>query len=231
MPSWFDAEVRQLEKRTRDRRGSEGLVLFYGSSSFTLWHDMEQSFPAYNVVNHGFGGSTLGDCVEYFDRLVAPMAPKAIIVYAGDNDLDNGSSPETVLGHLETMIDMKRRALGAVPMAFVSIKISIARLHFMHKIGWTNYIIEKRLADEPDVRFIDVTRRMIGRGLYALTTYFSHDPLHMNHNGYGIWTRTIGDHLDSVDDGSKTLRVRPDAADPVSSIVLWPETLEREKAA
>lgn len=214
MPWWFDGEVAELERRTGPLRGCRNAILFYGSSSFTLWHDVADHFPEHNVVNHGFGGSTLGDCVEYFDRLVAAYAPSVIVVYAGDNDLGDGGTPERVLERLRAIVHRKRETLGAVPMAYVSIKISPARFALMHCIAYTNRIIERELREAADVRFVDITRRMVGRGLGPLLAYYSEDPLHMNRDGYRVLGRSVAEYLRAVEQQSVDLRVRRSTAKP-----------------
>jgi lysophospholipase L1-like esterase len=214
MPSWFDGEVAELERRTRALSGARNLVLFYGSSSFTLWHDMAAHFPGYEVVNHGFGGSTLRDCLEYFDRLVAAMMPRVIVLYAGDNDLGDGGTPEVVLDRLRTFIRRKREALGETPMAYVSIKISPARFSIMHRIAYTNRLIERELGEQADVTFVDITRRMVGRGLGPLLGYYTEDPLHMNRDGYRVLGKSLAEFLGKVEAGAGDLRVRAPAAAP-----------------
>ncbi len=198
MPTWFDAEVAELEARTRHRQGEEGLVLFYGSSTFTLWSALEAEFPRYRLVNHGFGGATLADCIEYFDRLVTPMRPAAIVLYAGDNDLGNGDSPEQVCERVEHFVLRKRAALGPVPLAYVSLKISPARLQLMHTFEYANRIIARSLFPRADARFLDITRRMVSRGLPQLRCCFAEDPLHMSERGYAIWSRSLNEYLDSL---------------------------------
>jgi lysophospholipase L1-like esterase len=195
MPPWFDAEIRSLLDRTAPFDAGHRPVLFIGSSTFTLWHEIERDFPAYAVVNHGFGGSTLADCLEYFDRLVTPVHPGAIILYAGDNDLDQGVSPQRLVDLLGTFIRMKRATVGLVPLTYVSIKISPARLHFMHHIAYTNRLIEGALAGEPDVCYLDITRRMVGRGMLSWRGYYGDDPLHMNREGYRVWGKALSEHL------------------------------------
>ena len=198
MPSWFDEEVGALKSRSQDLGVRENLVLFYGSSSFTLWTDIERYFPGVAVANHGFGGSTLEDCVEYFDALVATFSPRTVVVYAGDNDLANGATPEMVLQHLDRLIARKRQTMGAIPLAYVSIKVSPARFHIMHRIAYTNLIIERRLQGETDLGFVDITRRMTGRGLYALLGYYSTDLLHMNREGYRVLGKCVSAYLDQL---------------------------------
>jgi hypothetical protein len=48
-------------------------VLFYGSSSIRLWDKLAEDFRGLAVVNRGFGGSTLAECVQEMDRLVFPV--------------------------------------------------------------------------------------------------------------------------------------------------------------
>ncbi|MBX3515612.1 MAG: hypothetical protein KF815_01545 [Rhodospirillales bacterium] len=214
MPSWFDDEVAALAHRTRARQGEDKLILFYGSSTFTLWSDIEAHFPAHNVLNHGFGGATLGDCLEYFDRLVTPFRPSAIVLYAGDNDLDNGASPEAVIALLKGLLARKRACLGAVPLGYVSIKVSRQRLHFMHTIGYTNKLAERLLADAEDAAFVDFTRRLTGRGYHLWQDYFTHDPLHMNPAGYRVLGKTIDEYIGRLEANYGPLSVRATAALP-----------------
>lgn len=199
MSNWFDEEVAALERRTVPRFGSDRLVLFYGSSTFTLWHDLEECFPGFNVLNHAFGGSHLSDCLHFFDRLVVPVRPRAIVLYAGDNDLDFGARPEDVRDRLKEFMERKRRAFGEeVPVTYVSIKISPARFHIMFKIGYTNYIIKKYVTQQPDLDYLDITRRMISHGRLRLLDYYSEDPLHMNPAGYRIWGASLCEHLEQL---------------------------------
>ena len=208
MPSWFDDEVAALAQRTRARRGEDKLILFYGSSTFTLWSDIEAHFPNHNVLNHGFGGATLTDCLEYFEDLVAPVRPAAILLYAGDNDLDNGASPEGVAAMLKSFLARKRERLGAIPLGYVSIKVSRQRLHFMHKIGYTNLLAERALASASDARYVDFTRRLTGQGYHAWQQYFTHDPLHMNGAGYRVLGRTITEFVTQLEAALGSFAVR-----------------------
>lgn len=171
-------------------------------------------FPGYNVLNHGFAGATLADCVEYFDRLVAAYRPRVIILYAGDNDLGNGGTPEEVLTLLAAFVVRKRATLDRGPMAYVSIKISPARFAIMHRIAYTNRILERRIAGELDVRFVDISRRMTGRGLAPFMDYYSDDDLHMNRAGYRVLGRSIAEYLACLEEQAGDLRIAAATAPP-----------------
>ena len=51
-------------------------------------------FPSLKVVNSGFGGSEMADSATYAARVVLPHAPRIVVLYAGENDLNRGVSPD-----------------------------------------------------------------------------------------------------------------------------------------
>src|SRR5580693_8961009 len=96
-PSIFESEIRAYEESDRSQPPPRAPVLFYGSSSIRFWPDLRRDFPGRPVLNRGFGGASLADCVHFFDRLIVPYAPRVLVLYAGDNDLANGHKPQDVL--------------------------------------------------------------------------------------------------------------------------------------
>src|ERR1700693_1970607 len=93
----FESEVTALEAKLSQSPISSSPIVFYGSSSIRLWKSLQQDFSGYAVLNCGFGGSRLTDCVRYASRLVLRRKPSAIVIYAGDHDLASGAPPEAGL--------------------------------------------------------------------------------------------------------------------------------------
>lgn len=52
-------------------------VVLFGSSSFRLWSTLLQDFAdvSIGVINRGFGGSSLKECWQQFERIVLPLEP------------------------------------------------------------------------------------------------------------------------------------------------------------
>ena len=134
LASPFESEVSTLESRISSTQTSTNPIIFYGSSSFRLWKSMQQDFPGYPILNCGFGGSRLTDCVRYANRLVIPRKPSAIVIYAGDNDLALGTPPEQVFQSFQRLFEIFRAYSPSVPIAFVSVKPSPARLKYLPNI-------------------------------------------------------------------------------------------------
>ena len=72
----FEQEVTSLENRRIEL--SQRPIIFYGSSSIRRWKTLSQDFIGYPVVNCGFGGSRLSDCVRYVSRLVLRLKPAVL---------------------------------------------------------------------------------------------------------------------------------------------------------
>ncbi len=61
--------------RKYDPQQRKGEIVFYGASNFTRWAAMEKDIPQYKVQNHGFGGSTDQDLIDYASVLLYPYQP------------------------------------------------------------------------------------------------------------------------------------------------------------
>jgi lysophospholipase L1-like esterase len=194
---WYEAEVQNLERLQASNPLPAGCILFYGSSSIRLWTTLEQDFPGLPVVNRGFGGSTMAACSWFFWRLVLPLKPRALVVYAGDNDLGDGQPPAEVLrqfGFLASQID---EFLGCIPFAFISIKPSPARWHLRNHICEVNAAIEHHLHGRPNGLFINVFEKMLSRG-YPQTEFFATDGLHLSPAGYRLWKEVLWSYREQL---------------------------------
>ena len=166
-------------------------VLFYGSSSIRMWTTLAQDFAGLPVVNRAFGGSTLRECVAEMERLVFPVEPRAIVLYAGDNDLDQGARPEAVRACLEEFVCRVDDRLGLVPIVFISVKPSPARVANLANIRRTNALIRESIAAWPQARFLDLFPLMLQPGGKPSRELFTEDGLHLSAAGYRLWTAQV----------------------------------------
>ncbi|WP_439518953.1 SGNH/GDSL hydrolase family protein [Hydrogenophaga sp.] len=173
-----------------------GGVLFVGSSSIRLWNDLETSFADQPVViKRGFGGSQLLDCVKLVDRLVLPYKPRLVVVYAGENDIAEGATPQQVLERFSAFVQAIKADLPGSRIAYVSIKPSPLRAGLMPQVREANELIRTYSQTEPQLDFIDVYSLMLDASGQPRGELFSSDRLHLNADGYALWQRVIASHL------------------------------------
>ena len=180
----------------RERAPPPGGVLFVGSSSIRLWDSLQKDFAALPVViNRGFGGSKLSDCVRHLDRLVVPYRPRLVLVYAGDNDLAAGRTPEDILARFKAFATGVHANLPAARIAFISIKPSPARAHLIPDIRRANALVHDYAATVANTEFIDVFTPMLTSDGGPRPELFRPDALHLNAGGYELWRALIAPYV------------------------------------
>ena len=98
-PTFFEDEIAAFEAADRAAPPPERPIVFVGSSSIRLWDTLAEDFAPLSVLNRGFGGSQLEHVNHFLERTVLGYAPRAVLLYAGDNDLDarTGKTADDVL--------------------------------------------------------------------------------------------------------------------------------------
>jgi hypothetical protein len=165
-------------------------VLFVGSSSIVKWREtLAADMAPMPVINRGFGGSHIEYVNRWFDQIVAPYRPRAIVFYAGENDIDAGKSVGRVVADFDEFMQRKRQALGKTPVYFISLKPSKSRFAEFALQTQVNDAIRAEAHRSPDLHYIDVVPSMLDSG--KPKDIFVADGLHMNAAGYHIWTRAV----------------------------------------
>ena len=191
--SQFEPELEEFDRASTPPGGN----VFYGSSSFRLWENIPRYFPGIPVVNRGFGGSTLAECLELMPRLIEPLQPATLLLYAADNDLDQGASPEKVLDLFHQFIDQLRGNFPGIPMAFISVKPSPARFWNLSKIRRANELIQAAAEAMTGVTYLDAYRLMLSPAGGSRPDLFTQDGLHMNSAGYDLWAALVRPWLEN----------------------------------
>lgn len=165
-------------------------VLFVGSSSIVKWKSLTNDF-SFAVINRGFGGSELADSVAYIDQIVIPYHPRAVVLYAGDNDIAAGKSPETVLADFRSFRTKLHAALPSTSLFYLSIKYSPSRAKFQAAMQRANELISADCAASPGCHFVDVNAAMLDASGQPRPELFESDQLHMKPGTYALWTKIL----------------------------------------
>lgn len=193
-PAYWEGAIARIERRYGGDYPQD-VVVFLGSSSIRFWGTLGNDLAPIPALNHGFGGSKIKDSTYYLDRLVFPFSPKAVVLFAGTNDINEirGSTKtgEQVYDGFVEFVKAVRETDSDLPMYYVSILPTKARWAVWQEASRANRLIAEYAATQENVTFIDTTEAFLGpdgtpnRGLFKL------DGLHPNKNGYRVWTSII----------------------------------------
>lgn len=196
----YSADVDELaEKAAADPR-EEIDVVFFGSSSIRLWKGLEEMMAPLSVVNRGYGGATVRDILVNYEKLMAQYRPKAFVVFC-DNDIcgnDNDLSVSGVLDHYRLLFNRLGNDYPGVPVFFLSWKYSGLRAFMRDTQKLVNDVMADYAAESPQVTFVDVNSTILLPDGDVNPALFESDNLHINRDGYLLWTSVLKPHLMEV---------------------------------
>jgi lysophospholipase L1-like esterase len=190
-PEKWTAAIDGLTKPDATNPPPRDGIVFVGSSSIVKWPSLSRDFPDQKVINRGFGGSELADSVFYVDRIVIPYAPRIVVLYAGDNDLNAGKTPETVLADFKAFTAKIHAALPKTRVVYIAIKPSPSRWKIKDKVVAANALIAAECRKDKRLAFADIYTPMLDAKGEPRPELFVQDMLHMNEAGYAVWKPVV----------------------------------------
>ena len=122
--------------------------------------------------------------------------PKALVVYAGDNDLGDGRHPEEIFIFFQQLMVKVNSRFNDLPCYFISLKPSLTRWHMADQFRYTNNLIESEIIKHNgNWKFIDVFKKMLTKEGNPDPAFYDYDGLHLSEAGYRLWTQIVKEKL------------------------------------
>jgi lysophospholipase L1-like esterase len=188
---YWESTIRKFEQSDRIHPPRPGVIVFTGSSSIRFWDTLVEDMKPLDVVNRGFGGSQIADVNYYAHRIVTVYRPRAVVLYAGSNDLLLGKSPSEVRDDFKRFVEIIHAEMPETWIYFVSIKPTT-----LFRFKWpatkeTNRLIEEFSRTQHRVEFIDVSSALLDAQGKPRPGYLKWDGLHPNRKCYDLMTSII----------------------------------------
>jgi lysophospholipase L1-like esterase len=196
-PNRFAQEIKAFAEWDGKNAVPTEPVLFVGSSSIRLWRTHE-SFPDLPVVNRGFGGSQISDVIHFADRIVLPYKARVIVFFAGHNDLAGGKSAQRVVDDFHRFVRLVHAAQPAVRVVFLGINPTRSRWSLWPEIRKANGLVEEFCKGDPRLVFADFGASFLGADGAPNSSLFLKDQLHLNAEGYAVWTKALAPVLQKI---------------------------------
>lgn len=186
----WEKDIQVFEQWDRKNSFPDNAVLFVGSSSIRMWETRE-CFPDLPVINRGFGGSQIAEITPLVPRVVFPYRPRAIVFYAGDNDIAAGKSPQTIADDFRDFVRRVREKLADTPIYFLSIKPSQSRWSMWINASQANTLTRDFCRTNAALHYVDLATCLLQENGSPNPVLFLPDNLHLNAQGYKIWTQKL----------------------------------------
>ena len=194
-PNRFDADIGQFVQQDKISFPPINQFLFIGSSSIRLWLSLEEDMKPLKVINRGFGGAHIKHINRHLDKIVFPYKPKAIIFFCGSNDINGWNSPQDVFAEFEIFFNSVKKRLPKTKVFVIGIQPSPSRFDQRpRQLEWNDAVSNLSKTD-PNLVYVDVSSAMLSSDNKPRLELYTYDTLHMNENGYKIWTKRVRENL------------------------------------
>ncbi|HEY9220414.1 MAG TPA: GDSL-type esterase/lipase family protein [Lutibacter sp.] len=190
----WQTEIDAFDKLNGANPLQEG-ILFTGSSSIRMWKNPAKDFNNPKILNRGFGGSQIIDLIENFDQVILKYHPQKIVIYSGDNDIQEGKSAEIVFGDFCVLYGMIKAKLPNAKVYYIAIKPSLNRWNKVIEMQKANMMINAYLNTKSNAAFVDIFSPMIDFTGKPSEKWFLEDGLHMTDDGYKLWTKILAPYI------------------------------------
>ena len=189
----YSDQIEALEAKAAADSISDIDVMFFGSSSIRLWKGLEEMMSPLRVVNRGYGGATIRDIHYNYPAIMAQYKPKAFVIFC-DNDIAGNTNDLTtgeVLDHYRLLFQRLDKDYPGTPVFFLSWKYSELRAGLREKQRIVNHLIQEYALLSDQVTFVDVNSLLLDENGDVNPALFEKDNLHINHDGYLLWTSVM----------------------------------------
>jgi len=196
----WENDIQKFEQSDKKFEYSKDAIMFAGSSSIRLWSTIEIDMAPYPVIQRGYGGAKLSDFAIYADRIFDPHQCKAIVLFIA-NDItgsEQDKTPSEVEQLFRYVLKTIRKTHPETPVFWVAVTPTPSRWEAWPRIKEAGILIEEVCNKNKNTYYIKTESAFLNESGIPKDELFVSDKLHLNENGYAIWTEIIKKKLSNV---------------------------------
>ncbi len=176
---------------------NSGPVVLAGSSSMAYWSSAQSAFSPYKIKNTAIGGTTVLQWIQWYRDKITQYKPRAVVIYVGSNDLDNGDQVTGSVNASNTirLIKLIRNELQYTPIFYISVNPCYSRQGAWNEIAQSNTQMKTYCESQTHMYYIDIAAAFALSDGKPNSKLFLSDQLHPNEAGYAIWKTTVAGYV------------------------------------
>lgn len=197
--AYFRQEIDRFDSLNRTESYSANAILFTGSSSIRLWTSIKGDMQPYEVIQRGFGGARIEDLDWYFNRIFVQDRYKAVVIFCGTNNITGSAEDmkaDSILWYTQRINDRIRKKYRRIPIFWIAITPVNSRIKVMDKVAEMNERWKQAFSRQKNIYLIETMPAFLGADGKPRAELFIGDQLHLNREGYKVWSAIIHRVLD-----------------------------------
>ncbi|KQN24207.1 hypothetical protein ASF00_15230 [Sphingomonas sp. Leaf34] len=175
---------------------SECPLWFIGSSTIQKWTTLASDMAPFDVRNRGVDGATMPELLQMVRNEPHGAPPRAIVFYAGENDIAKGASAADDVANLRTFLALKSAKWGNVPVVIVSLKPTPTRWGNLPEQTSFNTAARAIARRTPGATFVNIVPLFLVN--HRPGAFYVDDGIHLNSKGYGRLTSAMKPVLTAI---------------------------------
>ncbi len=196
----WEPEIAKFEALDKTDHYPDDAIIFAGSSSIRLWSTLARDMAPYPVIQRGYGGAKLSDFAVFADRILSPHPCRALVLFIA-NDITGGpldKTPEEVRKLFLSVLKTFRRSHPETPVFWIAITPTSSRWKAWPEIKKVNELIRETCVSHKKTYFVRTESSFLNDKGEPRDELFIADKLHLNAEGYNIWSGIIRGELDKA---------------------------------
>lgn len=183
----FENAIASFERKDVRFPPPPDSIVVVGSSTIRYWTNVRNDLAPLETIPRGFGSSTAQDVDYYLDRIVLPYAPRAVVIYEGDHDLQIGMTKEFILANYTSVVQRIGAAYPNARIYMISVKPSPKFVSLWPTALQLNQMLGELCAQTPNCTYVDAASYFLLPNGKPNTAYYRSDRVHFNDAGYAVW--------------------------------------------
>jgi hypothetical protein len=196
----WEKEIQKLEALDSSEENSASSILFIGSSSIRRWDDIVIDMAPYHPIRRGYGGAKYSDVAVFAERLIHPHPYRALVMFVG-NDVSGkpeDHTPEEVERLVRHIVGVSQRHQKDAAVLLIEVTPSQKRFDAWPKIREVNARLREIALTTGNTYFVATAGDYLDPHGQPRNELFGEDQLHLNSDGYDLWSTLIRRRLDDV---------------------------------
>ena len=193
-------EIAKLESLDKTEKYGDDAILFIGSSSIRRWESIADDVAPYVPIRRGYGGAMTRDLAVFAKRLIVPHQFRAVVMFVA-NDVRGKEDDQTidkVKPLTEHVVSIAKAHNHDAPFFIIEVTPTQSRWSVWDKVRQHNAMLREYAFTTPGVHFIATAEHFLDEEKTPRNELFVDDQLHLNEDGYKLWSKLICRRLDEV---------------------------------
>jgi hypothetical protein len=196
----WDSEIAKFEDLDKTEQYTSDAIIFAGSSSIRLWSTLAEDMAPFKIIQRGYGGAKLSDFAVYADQIFSPHPCSAVVLFIANDITGNekDKSPEEVKRLFLNVLKTIRRSHPRLPVFWIGITPTSSRWKAWPEISKANDLIREACQNRHNTYFIRTDYAFLNGNGQPRDELFVADKLHLNREGYKLWTQIIKPEIEKI---------------------------------